>query len=363
MPGFHVLNARDNSLLHYIFLEHANADAGRFQIAIQREAQQIRNLLASKQVRYDDLKSALVPSAEGKQVAFLYDWRADTSWNYAVGFASHYLPALRKKLYTSVLHGDLHEMSSPMPVEALNATLVRGSDDAVNWTTQYVVLFSNLRPGDVDTLHAALSEVRGYSGYLDVSFGGAVRDYLASTVTPLWVVANRKVIVDHGSDDPLVDNQDTVGYDLPRYDFDVVSLISVYFTAFMSYKVESSNAFQAQDDRILNLAAITGQLVDIDATEVVVHPDKVDKYLLVKRDKLRLMTSIGLQEVNPERLAELAREKLAQSYIYDFRFAPDGAVTFAVSAEFEKPDGGMARRLLALKYDRSTRAISLVSMY
>jgi hypothetical protein len=361
--GFHVLNARDNTLIHWIFFELAKSDPQLFQRAMQAEATQIRALLGSRDIRYEDLKSSLVPTDDGVQVVFLYDWWGDQSWNYAVAFAEKYLPCLRKDLRTSVLHGDIHDMQGTMPISAMEAALVKPRAQSVNWQTQYAVYFNNLRPGDIARIHESLSNESRYMGYVDVSFASIIRNFLSRTITPSWVVYGRKVILNHGGDDPLVSNEDPVGFDLPAHGYEVVSLVDPYFTGFFSYKIEATDAPQATDDRVLNLAAITGELIDTESVSVLVHPDKLERYLLRDENKLRLMTNIGLQDIAPNDLASVVKTKLSQSYVYDLRFAADGTPLFAVAAEFEKPEGGLTRRLLALKHDRAQRVISLVSMY
>jgi hypothetical protein len=361
--GFHTLNARDNALIHLIFFEFAKSDPRLFQQAMQEEAKQIRSLLASRNIRYEALKSSLVPTGDGVQAVFFYDWRDDPSWNYAVAFAKKYLPSLRKDLRTSVLHGDLHGMQGPMPIAAMEAALVKPRPQSVDWQVQYAVYFNNLRPGDVTRIHESLLNEPRYMGYVDVSFASSVRDFLSRTITSRWVISGRKVILAHDDDDSLVSNEDPVDYDLPAYGYEIVSLLDAYFTGFFSYKIEATDAQQAADDRILNLAAITGELIDAQSINVLVHPDKLDKYLLRDENKLRLMTNIGLQDIAPDQLASVVKRKLSQSYVYDLRFAVDGTPLFAVAAEFEKPEGGLTRRLLALKYDQTRHVISLVTMY
>ncbi|MBT2585378.1 hypothetical protein [Arthrobacter sp. ISL-95] len=363
MLGFHVVDARDNALMHWIFFKVAKSDPRLFQQSMQAEAKLIRELLSSRGIRYEDLKSSLVPTDDGIQAVFLYDWWGDESWNYAVAFANKYLPVLRKNLRTSMLHGDLHDMRGTMPVEALEAALVSHRPRTINWQTQYAVYFNNLKKSDVASLHEELSHEPRYVGYIDVTFAGAVRNFLAHTLASQWVICGSKIILSHGADDPFVGQDDPVGFALPKYGYEVVSLMDSYFTGFFSYKIEATSAPQAGDDRILNLAAVTGELIDLRASQVFVHPDKLDKYLLREENKLRLMTSIGLRDVTPNELASLVKNRLLQSYIYDLRFAVDGTPLFAVTAEFEKPTGGLTRRLLALKYDRATQLVSLVTMY
>ncbi|MFC5009606.1 hypothetical protein [Nocardioides plantarum] len=55
--------------------------------------------------------------------------------------------------------------------------------------------------------------------------------------------------------------------------------------------------------------------------------------------------------------------KVAAQLHFDFHFAADGTPLFAASAEFEQPSGEITRRLLALKHDRSSGAIALVTTH
>jgi len=347
--------------MRWIFFESAGSDPAEFRDLMQAEGDEFRRLLATRQVDYAELKNALIPTSDGRQVVFLYDWLNDDSWNYAVAMAERYLPHLRVDIKTSVFQGDL--LGGHMPVSAFDAALVRAHGNSVNWQTQFAVYFSNLRDGDVAAIHVALLAEPRYSGYIDVSIASAIRDYLACTIPALWVLAGRTVLLNHGGDDPFVSDEDPIGFDLPSYGYTVVSLVDSYFVAFLDYKIEARDAQGSAEDRILCLAATSGELVNVETATIVVPSAKLDQYLLREPNKLSLMTSIGLQDVTPDELARVIRDKLAQSYIYDFRFAPDGTPLFAIAAEFEKPDGTMTRRLIALKYDAISSAISLVSMY
>jgi hypothetical protein len=176
-------------------------------------------------------------------------------------------------------------------------------------------------------------------------------------------MAGRQVLLSHGGDDPFISDQDQVGFGLERFGYEVVSLVDSYFVAFLHYKIEARDAEGSEEDRMLSLAAIAGEIQEVETAPIVVPAAKLHEYLLRDENKLQLMTSIGLQDVTPGELGAMIREKLTQSYIYDFRFAIDGTPLFAVAAEFEKPDGSKTRRLIALKYDSASAAISLVSMY
>jgi len=361
MLGLHTLDARDNSLIRSIFYTFAHGDPQEFRDAIQLEAQHIRDLLKEGGVNYEELKSALVPTHDGVQAVFLYDWLDHPGWNYAVAFADLYLPHLRKDLHTSVFQGDLLAQNAPYELFESHRVSARGED--IEWRTQFAVYFNNLRPTDVETLHRELSSDPRYRGYIDVTLASPIRDYLARCIPAKWVLHGRKVILSHGGDEPLVSDEDPVGFDLPGHGYEIVSLLDSYYYGFMSYKIESGSSAEADEDRVLTLAAVLGELIDIESVEIVVPPAKIDAYLLREPNKLRLMSNIGLQEVTPDELAEIIREKLLGSYVYDFRFAVDGTPLFAVACEFVAQDERIVRRLLALKYNLASAAISLVTMY
>jgi hypothetical protein len=115
--GFHSLNARDNTLFHWLYSDAAKGDPQVFRDLLQEEARHVRVLLSSRNIDYEQLKSALIPTANGRQIAFLYDWWNDPSWNYAVEFAKRYLPHLRPELRTSVFQGDTHPLYEAMPIQ------------------------------------------------------------------------------------------------------------------------------------------------------------------------------------------------------------------------------------------------------
>jgi len=361
MTNLHALNGRDNSVLPWLW-RNADGDPERFRADIQVSINHLTSLLSSRKVDYTSLKSTLIPPDGRRQVVFFYDWWEDDSWNYAVEFSKYWLPAIRATLRTSEKDGDLLDLARPD--DLLNQQIVRVDDVDIRWSTQFAVYFNNLNDADVATLHNSMMGTPRYRGYVDVTFSGPIRNYLAGMLTFGKIFHDGRVILSHGADEPFVSDEDPVGYPYTEYGLEVVSLLDSYFYAFLDYKIESDSASEFRTDVSLSLAAVTGEIIDLEDVEIFVHTNKLDKYLLVDVDKLRLMTSIGMATVTPEELANTILERLLENYVYDLKIAGDGLTpTFAVSAEFEKPDGAIARRLLALKYDSAQQHIALVSMY
>lgn len=248
------------------------------------------------------------------------------------------------------------------PVADLERSRVQGASERIDWNTQHAVYFSNLTTKDVSDLHTVFLDEPRYMGYIDVSYTSPVRDYVASTLVSQMLVCDGFALVGHGVEEPVIGSDDPMGFGFSRHGLRLVSLMDDYFDTFLTYKVEIGHTAGAEMDRTLNLAAVTGAIIDVESCPILVPASKLDEYLLKKHDRLRLMTRIGLQDVTPDELAGVIREKLLQSYVYDLKYADEGTPTFAVTAEFLSADGTPIRQRIALKYDADEGAIGLVSV-
>jgi hypothetical protein len=140
------------------------------------------------------------------------------------------------------------------PFDELERAHVPGARPRVNWATQYAVYFSNLSQHDLGDLHQLFFAEPRYCGYVDVSYGGPARDYLADTLAHEMLICDKKALLVHDGDEPI-DNKDPMLYGLEDFGFDVVSFLGEYFNTFFSYKIEIGDTPGADIDRALNLAA------------------------------------------------------------------------------------------------------------
>ena len=359
--NIHTFNARDNTLFPAVY-ELSGKDPAKFRSMVLREIEGLDARLRESGVEYSELKSALIPSG-GRQVVFFYDWLGMTS-NYAVAFAEGYLPLLGGELTTSVLAGDTHFREISQGAARFYAEgLIQPAAREVNWDTQYAVYFSNLSQQDADRIHLGLSKLSRYTGYVDVTHAGAARDGVAVSLPPRWVIRKGVIVSNHGPDGEPVDAIDLIGFEVSRFGFRMVSVVDHLYLGFLSYKVETDVFPWASGDREMTLAVAAGQSIAESDLSVHVPRDKLDKYLLSNPDKLLRMTEAGLADVTPEELSTIIKDKVQGTYIYGLKEASDGTPLFAVSAEFTSLDGGVTRRLIALKYDRANQRISLTTMY
>lgn len=75
----------------------------------------------------------------------------------------------------------------------------------------------------------------------------------------------------------------------------------------------------------MSLAAVTGEEIDLNQTEVYVPPDKVNKYLLSTKhpDKRNRMVGIGFELITPAELEDVIRDQLVMNYVYNLLMGQD----------------------------------------
>jgi hypothetical protein len=227
----HSLNARDNSLVPWLY-EAVDEDPTQFRDLIQSHLGEAHALLATKRVRYPKLKSALVPQSDGRQVVFFYEWLEHPPENYAIAFSRAWLPLLRRNMRTTMQSGDLLDNR---PDDYLDSMVVRSDESPINWAVQYAVYFNNFQTADIERFHEALKELPRYRGYVDVTFGSQVRDYMAGCLTFARIFNDSRIVVGHGPDEPRVGSQDPTGYPFEEFGYEIVSIIDDVALTFLDY--------------------------------------------------------------------------------------------------------------------------------
>jgi hypothetical protein len=81
----HTLDARDNVMLE-VMRDYFNLDPRRMYYEIQGMREMVEGTLRQKGVNYDELRSALVPSQDRREIALVFDSTAVESHWY--GFLS-----------------------------------------------------------------------------------------------------------------------------------------------------------------------------------------------------------------------------------------------------------------------------------
>lgn len=358
----HTLNARDSILLEF-FDGYLDLSSTGFQAMVTGLLADLSSILQSKGVRYQALKSALVPSVSRREVVFVFDRNRIASNAYGLQVFRLVAPLLGEKSSHSVLSGDL--LGGPGVQDRVEAALRNGRivrSLQVEWSHQYYVVYlNNLRNATVERLHHSLSEHSGYVGSVDVTFQSWFKLFLSTRLSVSFVKHKGYALTAHGDDVPN-DCDENDGYPFDEYDLIHRSVQQSYFLPFLSYKIERPVLPGMEFDNAGSLKSVHPELSNIATAAVRIDASKLD-YL--RKAKAGSLERARLTDLDEHQLGSTVSTKLGSNYIYNLRFRPaHGVSLFNMILEHHPRDGGAPVRLLgAFEYIGPEDGVRLITLY
>ena len=330
---------------------------------IQQMASTTVDILNSKGVKYQDLKSALVPRADRFEAGFIFDSQEIESNWYGLEVINELLPLFSSKSSHSVQCGDLLGSDQELIFSFLEESLVLSrSFIFVHSTAMYCVYLNNLTKTMLERLNVSLSYFKPYVGFIPCAFLSRARVYLSGILVNRFIKYQKKVIMGHEDDRPNEENVNLVGYNFEEHGLKVISLQSVYFDTFLSYKIERPVIKGFEVDTEISLNAISTQIIPIRELEIEIENAKYEYLKSVKFGKLK---KAGVELLSKKELCRLIRSKVSDSYIYNLCYLPDHDVSkFNVMLEIPQLDGGYPTRVVvALEYQPSKKLLRLITIH
>lgn len=340
-----------------------NLTPGQMLTEIQGLLERTVELLAKKDIPYDGLRSALVPSQDRREIALIFDTaKIDDAW-YGLPVHEHILPLFEIDSCHSVLVGDLldHRMSQDRLYDELVSSLViAGSSEYRHSTQYYAVYINNLTASMVSRFHQGLSSFSPFIGHIDCTYRSMIKTYLSTVLVNEFLKYHQTILQPHEDDlDDAVD-QNTHGYPFAAHGWLVRSVPSTMFEVLLSYKIERPVYPGFEADTELALSAVSTRPSRLEGFEVVIEPQKLE-YLAA--NKTGSLQKAGLLHLSVEAVEAALREQLQSNYIYSLcEDREHNVVKFNTIVEF-RADSGPCRLTVALEYLPDASAMRLITMY
>jgi hypothetical protein len=361
MQPIHTLDARGHIMLEVI-RERFGIAAPEMRMEIEQLHREVIEILASKGVRYSDLRSALVPSADRHEAAFLFDSTKTESGMYGLEVYKQVMPLLDPHATLSVLAGDLLGDDQQLILEILQESIIlaRGFEFR-HASLLYGVYINNLSSAALARLHEQLTAFSAYLGYIPASFASRAKTYLSMCMAHVFLKKGRVAIVGHEDDRSNDENLNITMCPLEDFGYKVISLQGIYQGIFLSYKIERPvhEAFAVDSEMALN--AISSEVADLGDFRVLLEEAK-HGYLI--NEKLGKLAKAGLAEADREYIASLIQSKVTASYIYNLAYlAEHNVMKFNLMIEVERVDGYPTRMTVALEYLPASRTLRVITLY
>ena len=355
------LNSRDHIMLE-VFRDHLGIAAPQMRKEILRLQGDVVKILASKGIQYSDLRSALVPSADRHEAAFIFDSTEIESGMYGREVLKQVLPLLDPRTTQSVLVGDLLGDDQDLIVEILQESMILARSFTFRHSTLlYGVYINNLSSTTLSQLHEKLVAFPAYLGHIPTSFASRAKAYLSLSMANLFLKKNRTLILGHEGDRSNAENINITLYPLEDFGYKVASLQEVYFGIFLSYKIERPvfGAFAVDSEMALN--AISDEVSSLGDFSVILEEAK-HGYLI--NEKLGKLAKAGLADADRDYIASLIESKIMASYLYNLIYLDEHDVMkFNLMVEVDRVDGYPARMTVALEYLPASKTLRVITLY
>lgn len=358
MLEVHTLDARDNVMLDVTFADQPEASGEQMRQAIAAAASDAIEALQRRRIGYSDLRTALTPQVQRKEIALFFDSSVMDGW-YGGEAALAVLPHLDRRGNHSILTGDVIWRDQDMVLRELNqvGNWWRAAE-IVNSNQLYCVYVNNLSSAAFEALVAGLELVDAAVGYADCTFGSPLKNILSTCVGTRYVKLGPRFISSHPFDSEIDTNENAAGWPLEDFGYTCWSIDDLSYGLFLGYKIENTWAPLAFNDGHFSMAAATGIWRDPRTIPISVEAAKLD-YLA--REKAGSLSRAGLAGMSSEELAEQLQLRLAQSYIFSLRWNSElNYSNFATAIEFDH-EGQQVRLRAALKYENEE--LGLVTLY
>lgn len=320
-------------------------------------------VLKDKGIKYQGLRTALVPRTDRLEAGFIFDTQAIDSCGYGNEVMKQLLPLLESKSNYSVQCGDLIGEDQEFIFTTLQESLLLSRClDFIHGSALYCVYINNLTEAGLDRINKSLSSFKAYVGYIPCTFSSKARVYLSTILVNSFLKHGNKVIMGHEDDRPNEENINMQGYPFEDFGMSVYSIQSVYFDVLLSYKIERPVFKGFESDTELSLNSISSQILPIDEFNVEIEEAK---YGYLKSDKCGKLEKAGIEALSKRELSDLIRSKISESYIYNLSYLSEHDVSkFNVMLEIPRLDGGYPTRVVAaLEYKPKDKLLRVITMH
>lgn len=355
------LDARGNVLLPVI-VKTFDLNNKEYAKMVSNAFEEFENKLSEKSITYDKLKSALIPVHKDKyEVAFVFDSTSiDSSW-FGYDVFEQILPALNKDSTCSILCGEIIADNLPLDIvyKIMFSDIKQFHATSFRHPTQYFVVYiNNLTESHKEAIITKLKRYIPFIGYVDTTFASYFKSLISRSLVHLCIKHKNIIILSHEDDLDDSQNVNNCGYSFEKYGFKYISIKEMYFSLFLSYKIESVMA----DVEDLNYS-MWSIAPNYKPSTFNVHVDE-RKIEYLNRDKSELMKKLGLKSYTAKEIEELIKYQLDKTYFYNLEYLEGYSIPkFNVSLELETTSKEKRKVVVALKYSNQKNAFELITMY
>lgn len=316
----HTINARGNIFLE-VMQERTRADSHGMLLKIQNMRREVETVLAAKNISYDELRSALVPSQKRREIALIFDTsRIKNSW-YGREIFNQYMPIFKDSGSHSVLVGDYSSFddSSLFLLErSMNETLVSTRGDFFQPDHEYFVVYvNNLSDAMMQDFDSTLCSFPPYIGFADMTHNSNLKMLLSTMLVNCFIKHGKMIIQGHEDDRSNTEDINLSGMPFESMGYVCRSLVSYLEGPLLTYKIECPVMDTDDVDTRMALNSVNPMPLPLGLFEIEVTDAKAN---YIRQHNTGAAARAGLTILSDKEICDLLRSKIDSNYIYRLEY-------------------------------------------
>lgn len=328
---------------------------------IQRMHNQVCNILKSKGVNYSEVKNALVPNIDRKEIALFFDTQKIENTSYGKEVLNRLLPLLNKNSKHSILVGDYVCRNFEQEVlydefckiQFLNPTEWHHSSQ------YYVVYLNNQTKKMVEDIVGGFESWPPFIGYENTTYASELKFILSLSLRHLITKLKKTLIQEHEDDRPNTEDINIQFYSPKKFGYDVKSLTGYLYGVFLTYKIERPVFGTYGVDTEMAFNALVPNPKGISDFDIFIEDAK---FGYLQSEKSGSLKKAELDNASKGHIENLIKQKIANNYIYNLMDRHD-CRRFSVILELKVSKKDTVKLMPVLEYDIEENQLRLITMY
>jgi len=350
----YTINSRDN-ILFDLLQQFGITDKGLYNEIIS-SFKQTKQILEKKGINYSSLKNALVPQNEKNEFCLFFDTQKTLNPGiYGVEIMDKFIPFLKKVETCSVFHGDFifWDKHGKENIEELKQKINYINHTELSKTRVFCIYINNVNKSFIEEWNKSLSNYDVYIGYVDVTRTSKLK-WLLSFMLGSFIKHKKHILMGHE------ENVNMSIYSFEENGFTNISLQSILFNIFLSYKIERPVFPGFKLDEQISLLVLNGVIGSLEDYKVLISENK---FTYLKNDKKINLQNANIDSLSINELSSLIKNNLSKNYIFNFKEAPDGAKCFGTIVEIPRKGKDNYRLTVAMKINTKDKVVEITTMY
>jgi len=321
----------------------------------------MEKILRDKGIEYSDLKNALIPHRDRKEVALFFDTLNIQEYSYGRQVLNKLLPLLNKGSNHSVLVGDYvgEQFGQKLLFEEFSKIHLYNQTQWHHSSQYYVVYLNNQSDQMIDTILSGLKTWGGFVGYADVTYSSILKWMLSFHLRHLFIKFKTTIILEHEDDRPDSEDINIQDFTPEKFGYSCKSLSGYLYGVFLTYKIERPVFGQYSIDGDMALNALVPSPMNLTEFEVLIHEDKL-KYL--KSEKSGSLKKSSLDNITKKGLERIIKDRIFYNYIYNLSELHE-IRKFNIMLEVNNANGDTVKLIAALEYNLAEKQLRLITLF